>query len=865
MMAYLSRKIMKLSSYVSISLGMLLILGSLFFAYESLEDLSTQNLWVSNNISVGNQSARFELVAKDIQSNVRGYVITENGEILSDIRQSKERLVTISDTLFQLLENDKVQKQRVIDMLAITSDIIGFTQAVVDSFRVNGRESASRLIRSGKGIFLFQKLRNKVNEIDAFANIELNARRKQANETRQRAIFYIVFTGVTGFCITLLSLYFLMQDRRKQRILKLELYKKERLLNQYLEAIPDGIIVVNPQLKVTFINAAGRTMLSLEDSDEIQTLDGLLNTINLVKPGDTEERFTSENLPVRQGLLGIRSTGNRIDIQRNSQYIKVETSVEPIYELDGKIVGAISVFRDITERETYALNLKKARDLAEQSVKTRDIFLSNVSHEIRTPLNAILGFTNWLQQETLAETTREYVGYIQLASRNLLELINDLLDISKIEANQIVLDKAPTSIGELIESVGILIRQKASEKGIMYQQELSDNLPRIILTDKLRLTQILLNLCSNAVKFTEQGYVRVQVKALEPTGGETQRIQFVVEDTGIGIPPDRQEQIFDRFVQAAGTTASQFGGTGLGLSISRTLVTLLGGTLRLTSEPGQGAVFTLEFDFVTLENMISAEPLELPASTPEYLATLSILAAEDNILNQKLLHAIFNRVGARLTLVGNGLEAIEALKHENFDLIIMDVQMPIMDGYTAIRKIRNELQVSTPIITMTAHAMVGEKEEGTRIGANSYISKPFREKELFGEIIRVTQKSPRSIPEVVFSAPPANLVDTTYLEEITAGDRELRDELIELFAQDKGQQYAVILGALERQDYDGVGKAVHALRSSLISVALLESANQYKELEKALKTGSVPDNLAERLTELGLELDAGLVELRALA
>jgi signal transduction histidine kinase/CheY-like chemotaxis protein/CHASE3 domain sensor protein len=864
-MAYFNTRVKKLFSSISITSGMLLILVSLFFAYQSLEDLSTQNLWVSNNISVGNQSARFELVAKDIQSNVRGYVLTENEEILSDIQQSKQNLVTISDTLFQLLENDRAQKQRVIDMLAITSDIIGFTQAVVDSFRVHGRESASNLIRSGKGIFLFQKLSNKIDEIDAFANIELDSRRKQANETRQRAIFYIVFTGVTGFCITLLSLYFLMQDRRKQRALKLELFKKERLLNQYLEAIPDGIIVVNPQLKVTFINAAGRAMLSLKDTDETETLDKLLKAIALVKPGDAGERFTSDNLPVSQGLLGLRSTGNRIDIQRNNQPIKVETSVEPIYELDGHIVGAISVFRDVTERETHALNLKNARDLAEQSVKTRDIFLSNVSHEIRTPLNAILGFTNWLQQETLAETTREYVGYIQLASRNLLELINDLLDISKIEANQIVLDKAPTSIGELIESVGILIRQKAAEKGIMYQQDLADDLPRIILTDKLRLTQILLNICSNAVKFTERGYVRIQVKSLGAIRSDTQRIQFVIEDTGIGIASDRQEQIFDRFVQAAGTTASQFGGTGLGLSISRALVTLLGGTLRLTSVPGQGSVFTLEFDFVTLENMISTETLELPASTPEYLATLSILAAEDNILNQKLLHAIFNRVGARLTLVGNGLEAIETLKRETFDLIIMDVQMPIMDGYTAIRKIRNELQLSTPIITMTAHAMVGEKEEGTRIGANSYISKPFREKELFSEIIRVTQKSPDPRVEGPSGALPAGLVDTAYLGDVTGGDRELRDELIELFAVDKGQQYAVIREALERGDYDGVRKAVHALRSSLISVALLASADHYKELEKALHSGAVPEHLAERLTELNLELEAGLLELRALA
>ena len=862
-MAYFSKKIMRLISYVSIAFGMLLILVSLFFAYQSLEDMSTQNLWVSNTISVVNQSSRFELVAKDIQSNVRGYLITGNEEVLSDIRASKQRLVAISDTLFNLLENDKPQKGRVIQMLAITSDIMGFSQAVVDSFRVQGPESASGMIRSGQGIYLFQKLSNKINEIDAYAAIELESRRKRANDTRQRAIFFIVFTGVTGFGITLFSFYSLMRDRRKQRALKREIYRKERLLNQYLEAIPDGIIVVNPLMEVNFINAAGRSMLGLMEENKIQTLEALMGTVPLFRPGDAAEQFTSENLPVRQGLQGHKSTGNRIDIQRGDERIKVETSVEPIYELDGQIVGAISVFRDITEREAYAQNLKKARDLAEESVRTRDVFLSNVSHEIRTPLNAILGFTNWLQQESHNDTTREYVGYIQIASHNLLALINDLLDISKIEANQIVLDQLPTSIVGLIESVSILVKQKATEKGILYRHELAPNLPRVILTDKLRLTQILLNLCGNAVKFTDKGQVRVQVKSMGPVTDGAQRIQFVIEDTGIGIPPERQEQIFDRFVQAAESTSSKFGGTGLGLSITRALVNLLGGTLRLESTPGKGTTFLLEFDFVMMENTESTQPHELAVSTPEYLATLSILAAEDNVLNQKLLKAIFGRMGTRITLASNGQEALDALGRETFDLIIMDVQMPVMDGYTAIRAIRNTLRLSTPIITMTAHAMVGEKEEGVRIGANSYISKPFKEKDLFDEIIRLTKAMPAQRSEA--QPPPASLVDVNYLEEITAGNRELRDELVELFAEDKGQQYGVMHEALGRGDHDGVRKAVHALRSTLISVALLSTANRFKEIEKALIGGLVPENLEDHLVELGEELERGLVELKSLA
>ncbi|MBU1821035.1 MAG: response regulator, partial [Bacteroidetes bacterium] len=507
------------------------------------------------------------------------------------------------------------------------------------------------------------------------------------------------------------------------------------------------------------------------------------------------------------------------------------------------------------------------RDIAEKSVKVRDIFLSNVSHEIRTPLNAILGFTNWLQKENTNPTVREYVGYIQLASNNLLELINDLLDISKIEGNQILVDKGPTSIVQLMESVSILIRQKAAEKGISYHQKFSEDLPQIVLTDKLRLTQILLNICGNAVKFTEKGQVSIEVNTMGPLENGVQRIQFIVADTGIGIPQDKQELIFDRFVQASENINSKFGGTGLGLSISRALVGLLDGTLKLESEIGVGSRFIMEFEFTVSEESVATDPALTPVSSTDYLATLHILAAEDNILNQKLLSALFQRVGTQLTIASNGLEAIELLKKETFDLIIMDVQMPIMDGYTAIRQIRNVLKLDIPIITMTAHAMIGEKEEGARIGANSYISKPFREHELFNEIVRLTQSRPSSFiqptKEPSSSIPSVStLVDKDYLLSITGGDADFRNEMIQLFEDESKKQYSVMHKAFQTSDHDGLRKGIHALRSSLISVGLLSLASRYKEIEKDLSLDTIPTNLEVLLTELEADKDAGLHELK---
>lgn len=861
---------LRLVSYVSISSGLLLILISLYFTYESLNDLTYQNLWVNKTINVIYQTSRFQLIAKDIQSNVRGYIITGNNAEMSDILASKMQLVSITDTLYSLLEN-KDQRQRVKEITEIASKFVEFTQGVINTYEASGQASAAEVIKSGKGIRLFNELNATINEINQNSYVELNTRRVLATDLHKRTVLYIIFTGMTGFAITLLSLYFLLSDRKKQASLKRVLVQKERLLNQYLEAIPDGIIVVNPSMEITFINKSGRVMLGLKKDKKIDSVEYLMDELIFLDSNNKNQPYTAESLPLRQGLNGIKSNGNRINFYLKGMLYNFESNVEPIYEMEGDIIGAISVFRDVTEREAYASNLKNARDIAEQSVRVRDVFLSNVSHEIRTPLNAILGFTNWLQRETNDKKLNQYIGYIQIASNNLLELINDLLDISKIEANQIVLEKAPTSIAELVESVGILIQQRAFEKGIEFRQELSKDLPKAIITDKLRLTQILLNICGNAIKFTEQGYVSITVFPLGAVTNGEQKVQFRIKDTGIGIPEAKLGLIFDRFVQATENTNSKFGGTGLGLSITKALVQILGGTIELESTLAKGTEFILTFGFTVEEvDELVYRPQNLEAILPGHLAKLNILVAEDNILNQKLLEAIFSRVGTKITVVSNGLEAVELLEKQAFDAIIMDVQMPVMDGYSAIRIIRNELKLNTPIITMTAHALVGEKDEGARIGADSYISKPFKEQELFNELIKLTTRTPKvesiSLNESLKKTATLknSLIDLDYFDEITGGDASLQNELIELFEDEIKGKYSLLFSELEKEDYDKLRKSIHALRSSMISVALLTTSAKFMELEKELALKRIPENMKQELNDLEQELYTAMQDLKAI-
>ncbi|MGX5854885.1 response regulator [Dyadobacter jiangsuensis] len=856
--------------YASIYLGLALIFGSQYFTYKNVRDLSLNNERLNVTIGVLNQTANFGLVTKDFQSNMRGYLITQNNDLLTDNYNKKVQLVGITDTLFNLVKDDDIQTKRVKDLLEISSQIVLYSQNVISIYRTQGTEQAFTKIQEGEGIRLNNLLTRKITEIEDYEKHNMDQRRKLVSDTQQNSVLFILLTGAVGFILTILSIVFLNLDKRKQRQFQKEIKERERTMSQYLEAIPDGVMVINSERKIELLNESGREILGVA-GERPETLEEQVTRIKLLDPTRYHVRFTADTLPVARALQGEKLAGNKIDLVKNDKIYHLETSVQPVIGLDGQIKSAITVFRDITERANYEATLEKARILAEKSVRVKDIFLSNVSHEIRTPLNAIIGFTNLLLGEVTDQKSLEYVCYIQYAGKNLLELINDILDFSKIEAGQIHLEKTPVSIHELADSISAIMHHRAVEKGIAYEAVLEDGLPKFIETDKLRLTQILLNVCGNAVKFTERGSVKLHVEPIGEPVNEVQNIRFRVVDTGVGIPKDKLREVFNRFVQATESTTRVFGGTGLGLSIVKSLVQLFEGTLNLESELGKGTVFTMDFPFRIVKEAELEEELEKEIDVTASVTALHILAAEDNSLNQKLLKAIFERLNIPLTIVNNGQEALDKLREETFDLVLMDIQMPVMDGYTAIKEIRRTISTAIPIITMTAHAMVGEKEECLSIGANSYISKPFKESELLYTIAHLGNKEHYETPQhqnFTQQPPQSKMTDSIlnldYLAEITGGDQELRDELIALFEKDSQVQLNNIGEASQANDLERLRQAIHKFRSSLFSVGLLNTANQYKELEATLKQGKWTDDLNQKLIDLKTEAETGLTQLKLL-
>ncbi len=507
--------------------------------------------------------------------------------------------------------------------------------------------------------------------------------------------------------------------------------------------------------------------------------------------------------------LSNRSRGEsgvyEVRIRCKSGEIKwVIISGAPIFNESGEVIGSLGIHIDITERIESEQELIDAKNQALQSVRLKEAFMANMSHEIRTPLHAINGMIELISETDLNDEQSLYIQAIKTSSNNLLSLINDILDFSKIESGKMEISLAEVDLRHLVTNVYNSFKPQADDKNIDLKVYFDDRIKNFVLADNLKITQVLFNLMHNAIKFTSEGSVGIQTE-MNDESETSYKIFFKVFDTGKGISSENQKIIFDTFVQEDSSISRNFGGSGLGLPISQSLVAIMGGELKLESELGQGSFFHFELELQKIdersiknENDVAKESIDLKK--------IKILVAEDNDMNQLLIHSLLTKMNADFQVVHNGQEAINILKKETFDIVLMDIQMPVMDGLTAFRIIKDELKLSIPVVALSANVSQKDVEYYKKVGMTYCLGKPFNSSQLESLLNRLLKDKINTV-----SLTPS----FSKLIALSDGDEEFVETIKATFYKSTSKIVEEIEGALKMGDSLKINRLSHQLKPSL--------------------------------------------------
>ena len=634
----------------------------------------------------------------------------------------------------------------------------------------------------------------------------------------------------------------LSSDITERRLAQQALENSEEKFRQLAENIREVFWIMSPSAgDILYVSPAyehvwGRTTMSLYQNP--------MSWTEVIHPEDAERAHSSF---LRQIAGELSDSEYRIRTPDGEEKW-IRDRAFPVRGQDGQIIRIVGIAEEITDRKRYETALIHAREEADAASLAKTRFLANMSHEIRTPMNGVIGMIQLLLGTGLTDEQQSFASVAQDSGRALLAIIDDILDLSKIESGKVVLEKRSFSLRETVEAVARLLRIQSAAKKLCVEWSVSPEVPLSVIGDSHRLRQILTNLSSNALKFTEKGGVTLNA-ALESSGGRTLTVRFSVADTGIGISPDQVARLFSPFVQADASTTRKYGGTGLGLAICKELSGMMGGSIGVESQVGKGSTFwfTAVFDVVPATPPPPAWPVKIqhPDDRARIGHRMRILVAEDNAVNRYVALAQLQKLGYQADSVNNGAEAVEAVRQGRYDLVLMDCQMPEMDGFDATRMIRAS-RPDIPIVALTANAMTEDRGRCLAAGMNDYLAKPMELEclaDVLGRWAALIPEPPVAqspVPEGRVTAPEqAHVFNVDALLARLRGDRELVGIILRGFMADVPSQLRTLSSRIQESDAPGVQLQAHSLKGAAATVAAEDLQAIGFALERSARSGEL--------------------------
>ncbi|MGV8945607.1 MAG: PAS domain S-box protein [Lutibacter sp.] len=659
--------------------------------------------------------------------------------------------------------------------------------------------------------------------------------------------------------------------------------KKQETINKELEA-SNLDIKSDSKYSLSLIEASLDPLVTISSTGKITDMNEALTSIT----GLTREELTdtdfldyfTEPQKARGVYQEVFANGSVADFpltlrHKNGKLVDVLFNGSTYKDEDGNVDGVVIVARDVTEQKRIAkelteamifaelatsiaeeakLEAEKATNIAENAMKAKQQFLSNMSHEIRTPMNAIIGFTKVVLKTELTAKQKEYLNAIKISGDALIVLINDILDLSKVDAGKMVFEQIPFKMSVSISAMLHLFETKIQEKNLKLIKEYDRKIPEVLVGDPVRLHQIIMNLVSNAVKFTLKGKITVKVKLLDEDDQKV-IIEFSVSDTGIGIPENKTERIFENFQQASSGTSRLFGGTGLGLAIVKQLVEPQGGSITVNSKVNEGSTFsfTLSFLKTKAEAALEMELMELDTE----LTNIKILVVEDIPLNQLLMRTLLDDFGFECDIAGNGKIAIEKMQTNSYNLILMDLQMPEMNGFEATDYIRNVMNSNIPIIALTADVTTVDLAKCKAVGMNDYIAKPVDERLLYSKMLAFIKKDNKIVAAPEESIPDIDLkivkyTNLNYLNTRTKSNRVLMMEMISLYLEQTPPLINAMKQGLLNKDWVSLQAAVHKM---IPSFSIMGISVDFENIAKKVQDYASSQQQTEDISEMVLQLE----------